>query len=82
MVEGGRRITAAPTRSMPAMAVLAVRAEVVGHDVPAVGPRDQHRAVELQLLDHRGEVVGPEPRVDVVPASAASRTCRDRGCRR
>ena len=62
---------------------LAVGAQVVGDHEAAVGPRDQDRALEPELLDHRGEVVGPELRVDVGGGVAGlARTCRGRGGRR
>ena len=46
--------------------LLAVRADVVADDECAVGPADQHRPVEAQLVDDRRHVVGPEPAVGVV----------------
>ena len=46
--------------------LLAVRAHVVADDEGAVGPADEHRPVEAQLVDDRGEVVGPELAVGVV----------------
>jgi hypothetical protein len=47
-------------------AVLAVGAQVVADDKAAVGPADQHRPVQAQLVDDRGHVVGPQPGVGVV----------------
>ena len=76
---GARR---APTRSMPAMAGIAVGADVVGDDEAAVGPGDDHGALEAGLVDDRGEVVGPEPLVGVAAGvERLARTCRARGCR-
>ena len=46
--------------------VLAVGAHVVADDERAVRPADEHRPVEVQLLDDRRHVVGPEPAVGVV----------------
>ena len=46
--------------------ILAVRAHVVADDEGTVGPADEHRPVEPQLVDDRRHVVGPEPAVGVV----------------
>ena len=40
--------------------ILAVRAHVVADDEGAVGPADEHRPIEPQLVDDRRHVVGPE----------------------
>jgi hypothetical protein len=48
-------------------AVLAVGAQVVTDDEAAVGPADQHRPVEPELLDDGRQVVGPQLAVGVVP---------------
>ena len=39
--------------------VLPVGADVIADDERAVGPADQHRPLEAQLVDDRGQVVGP-----------------------
>ena len=59
---GGFIITAAPTKSTPAIRSSPYAPEVVGDDEPAVGPRDQHRPVQTQLIDDRGKVVRPQLR--------------------
>ena len=46
--------------------ILAVRTHVVADDEGAVGPADEHRPVETELVDYRRDVVGPEPVVGVV----------------
>src|SRR6266511_4116817 len=46
--------------------ILAVRADVVADDEGAVGPADQYRPVEAQLVDDRRYVVGPELAVGVM----------------
>ena len=46
--------------------ILAVRSHVVADGEAAVGPPDEHRPVEAQLVDDRRQVVGPELGVGVV----------------
>ena len=59
-------LTTPSTKSIAAIRSCAVRAHVVADDEGAVGPADEHRPVEGELVDDRRHVVGPEPAVGVV----------------
>ena len=49
----------------PGDGILAEYAEVVENDDRPVGPADQHRLLQHQLAQHRGDVLGPERGVGV-----------------
>ena len=62
--EGSERRLAEPDSAFDELdrsdAILPVGAHVVADDERAVGPADEHRAVEAQLVEDRRHVVGPE----------------------
>ena len=56
----------ADARVVRAETVLPVRADVVADHERAVGPADEHGTIQLQLVDDRSYVLGPQRSVGVV----------------
>ncbi len=66
VLEGGRAQHRAAGEVEAGDGVLAIGPQVVGDDEPAVGPGDDHGPIELQLLDDGVEIVGPQPRIEIL----------------